>query len=310
MERKNNALVIGRFQIVGNHHADLLEQIVEYHYEKEKMNILNIGVGVANNVDANNVFSATECLSMIKPLAEKAAKKMNIPTRYRLIDDINDPPNYEMHVREIFGFDLGKERVTLFSSNPYTNQCFENHPGYQVIMITERVKQHSTDLRRLVMNGESIERFAPENVTRFVEEHDAKRRLEKAKYDNPSPTVDLVIKYKGKLVLIERAEPPYGFCLPGGHVEIGESCEEAAIREGKEETGLDVKLQGLIGVYSDPRRDPRSHKISVAYSAKGYGTLCAGSDAKRTILTTLEDLPLLVFDHEQILSDYEKIDDK
>ncbi len=307
METKNNALVIGRFQLVGNHHADLLEQIVEYHHEKEKMNVLNIGVGVANTIDMNNVFSATECLGMIKPLAEKAAKKMNIPTRYRLIDDINDPPNYERHVREIFGFDLRKERVTLFSSNQYTTQCFENYPGYTVVIADERIGQHSTDLRKLVLNGQSIDQYIPDQVSRFLEEHNAKKRLEKSKYDNPAPTVDLVIEYKGKIVLIERSEPPYGVCLPGGHVEVGESCENAAIREGKEETGLDIRIKKLIGVYSDPGRDPRSHKISVAYSAKGYGTLCAGSDAKRTILATLDGLPPLVFDHKQILSDYARI---
>ena len=82
---------------------------------------------------------------------------------------------------------------------------------------------------------------------------------------NPTPTVDIIIYAPGRgIVLVERKNPPLGWALPGGFVEYGESCEAAAVREAKEETGLDVVLTGLVGVYSDPARDPRGHTMASA----------------------------------------------
>ena len=79
---------------------------------------------------------------------------------------------------------------------------------------------------------------------------------------NPAPTVDIVILAAGLgIVLVERKNPPPGWALPGGFVDYGESCEAAAVREAREETGLDVVLTGLVGVYSDPARDPRGHTM-------------------------------------------------
>jgi 8-oxo-dGTP diphosphatase len=106
-------------------------------------------------------------------------------------------------------------------------------------------------------------------------------------------------------VLIERQKPPYGFALPGGFVEYGESLEEAAVREAKEETGLDVKLLGQFHSYSDPHRDPRQHNITTVFVARGAGTPQAASDAKSLAIFSPDDLPSpLAFDHAQILQDY------
>ncbi|RUM31448.1 MAG: NUDIX hydrolase [Aquifex sp.] len=112
-------------------------------------------------------------------------------------------------------------------------------------------------------------------------------------------------KFKG-IVLIERQYPPVGLALPGGFVEIGETVEEAAIREMKEETCLDVKLSKLLGVYSDPNRDPRAHVVSVVWIGDAQGEPKAGSDAKKVRVFKLEDIPLdeLVFDHKKILLDF------
>jgi len=106
-------------------------------------------------------------------------------------------------------------------------------------------------------------------------------------------------------VLIRRNNPPYQGCyaLPGGFVEIGETVEEAAIREAREETGLDINLLGLVGVYSDPARDPRGHVVSVAFLARGSGRLQSGSDARSAEVFPPEELTRLSFDHEQIISD-------
>ncbi len=119
----------------------------------------------------------------------------------------------------------------------------------------------------------------------------------------PLLTVDSIIIYKRKIVLVRRKNPPFKdqFALPGGFVEIGETVEKAAIRESNEETGLDIEIIKLIGVYSDPKRDPRGHTVSVCYLAKGSGNLKAGSDAKETGLFGLNEIPELAFDHNKII---------
>ncbi len=120
-------------------------------------------------------------------------------------------------------------------------------------------------------------------------------------------TADVVILYNGGVVLIKRKHEPFKahYALPGGFVEYGETVEEAAIREAKEETGLDVRLLRLVGVYSDPNRDPRGHTVTTAFLALGTGELKAGDDAKEVHVVPVEEalkLPL-AFDHERILRD-------
>ena len=125
----------------------------------------------------------------------------------------------------------------------------------------------------------------------------------------PLLTVDTIIEITNKLyrpiVLIERRYPPYGWALPGGFVDVGESLEQAAIREAKEETCLDISLKTLLGCYSDPSRDNRGHTASAVYIAESDGIPKAADDAKNLALFTLDELPeQLAFDHNQILDDY------
>lgn len=105
--------------------------------------------------------------------------------------------------------------------------------------------------------------------------------------------------------MIRRSNPPFeGFyALPGGFVEVGETVEEAAQREAKEETGLEIILLKLVGVYSKPDRDPRGHVVSISYLAEGRGELVAGSDARSAEVFDPEDLPPLAFDHATIIRD-------
>lgn len=121
----------------------------------------------------------------------------------------------------------------------------------------------------------------------------------------PLLTVDILIVQSGKLVLIQRRNPPFQgqWALPGGFVDVGETVEEAAVREANEETGLDVELQGLVGVFSDPDRDPRGHTVSICFAALGQGTPRASSDAQDVALFDLDDLPPLAFDHLQIINE-------
>lgn len=128
-------------------------------------------------------------------------------------------------------------------------------------------------------------------------------------FRNPLPTVDVVILLPGRgVVLVERANTPFGWALPGGFVDYGESCESAAVREAREETGLEVTLTGLVGVYSAPDRDPRHHTLSVVYSgmAEDPAALQAGDDAAAVRVWPLDALPELVFDHARILADYRR----
>ncbi len=125
-----------------------------------------------------------------------------------------------------------------------------------------------------------------------------------AEWKNPKVTVDIIIDVDVKVVLIERANEPYGWALPGGYVDYGESLEQAAVREAKEETGLDVTLTGQLGAYSDPARDPRQHNISVVFTATATGNPVGGDDAKQAILYEKDKFPELLFDHAKILNDY------
>ncbi len=126
------------------------------------------------------------------------------------------------------------------------------------------------------------------------------------RHRNPVPTVDLIIEYQDQgLVLIQRGKPPYGWALPGGFVEYGESLEAAALREAREETGLTVSLLGQFHTYSDPDRDPRQHTITTVFVARAAGRLQAGDDAHSLAVFTLEALPEpLAFDHGRILANY------
>jgi ADP-ribose pyrophosphatase YjhB (NUDIX family) len=125
------------------------------------------------------------------------------------------------------------------------------------------------------------------------------------KYRNPLLTVDIIIEIDRKIVLIQRANSPLGWALPGGFVDYGESLELSAIREAREETSLNIELVEQFHTYSDPRRDPRHHSISTVFIATAFGVPRASDDARSLGLFTRNTLPNpMVFDHGGIISDY------
>ena len=117
--------------------------------------------------------------------------------------------------------------------------------------------------------------------------------------------IELTDKPNRPIVLIERKNPPYGWAIPGGFMDVGERLETAAIREAKEEVCLDVTLKALLGMYSDPKRDDRSHTVTAVYVAEATGEPQAADDAKNLQIFDIDDLPTeLAFDHAQVLEDY------
>jgi 8-oxo-dGTP diphosphatase len=129
------------------------------------------------------------------------------------------------------------------------------------------------------------------------------------KLETPHLSADIIIELldhpSRPIVLIERKNPPHGWAIPGGFVDIGERIETGARREALEETGLAVKLIALLGLYSNPNRDPRFHTATAVYVAEAHGSPVAADDAKDFRVVSVDNLPEnLAFDHSLVLSDY------
>lgn len=127
----------------------------------------------------------------------------------------------------------------------------------------------------------------------------------------PLLTVDCVVEHDEKVLLIKRKNPPFAECwaLPGGFVEYLEKAEDAVIREVREEANVDITLEGLLGVYSEPGRDPRGHVVSICYVARSTGAAKGGSDAEEAKFFDLPEInyPELAFDHDKIIKDYVRL---
>jgi len=121
----------------------------------------------------------------------------------------------------------------------------------------------------------------------------------------PSVAVDGVLIKNGKILLIKRKNEPFKdkWALPGGFVEYGERVEDAVLREFQEEVGIKAKIKKLLGVYSEPDRDPRGHVISIVFLLEAEGEPKAGDDAADAKFFSLDNLPPLAFDHEKIIKD-------
>jgi 8-oxo-dGTP diphosphatase len=142
----------------------------------------------------------------------------------------------------------------------------------------------------------------------FVSEDSTTSYVAKKKaYRGPSPTVDVILERDGKVLLIERKNPPFGWALPGGFIDYGEAAENAAVREVLEEVQLEVELVRQLHTYSTPDRDPRQHTLTVVFVGKildPQANPMAADDAKECRFFARDDLPELAFDHAQVLEDY------
>ncbi len=145
-------------------------------------------------------------------------------------------------------------------------------------------------------------RIFNKNVTGYLE------YIQHKLCNGPFTTVDAIIELPEGIILIERLNPPFGWALPGGFVDYGESLEDAVKREAKEETNMDLMEPQQFHTYSSPKRDPRFHTIGTVFIAKAKGQPEAGDDAKGLKIVKYGDLLKLdyAFDHKQIIADYLK----
>ncbi len=168
--------------------------------------------------------------------------------------------------------------------------------------VLKHVKMNDTSLKEIIFclyDDKAFETF-DKQVGGYV------KHIQETLGNGPYVTVDIIIERPDGIILIERSNPPYGWTLPGGFLDYGESVEEAAVREAKEETGLDLKNLRQFRVYSDPERDPRFHTVSVVFIAQGLGEPQFGDDAKGLKVVKYAELTKLryAFDHNKVIKDY------
>lgn len=287
------ALFIGRFQPPHRGHIEVIKEI------SKKVDEVIIGIGSSNeHHTVDNPFTAKEREEMLNS-ALKIKNYTIVP-----IPDIHDYSRWVKHIEN-----LTPQFNIVYTGNKIVKDLFEA-AGYKVKEVKKKRYISSTAIRDMMVKDQNWQKYAPKEISDIIEKINGVGRVIKfnlTKYQNPLPTVDAIIETPSGLVLIERKNFPYGWAFPGGFVEYGESVEEAVRREAKEETGLDIELVHLLGVYSDPKRDPRRHVISTVFVAKSNGVPKAGDDAKNVKVFKDNRIPEeLAFDHNKILEDYLK----
>jgi 8-oxo-dGTP diphosphatase len=183
-------------------------------------------------------------------------------------------------------------------------QPFNKFVSHGFSCTTGTLPKSSREIKPTVLNleiaGTSISKFIRYNYHSLTAKIFAVARPQ-----TPPVAADCIIEVGNRIVLIERRYQPFGWALPGGFVEFGETVEQAAIREAREETSMEVELRALLGVYSRPDRDPRGQSITVVYVGTAPGVPRAADDAQNAVLFEPDRLPTpLAFDHAEILADY------
>lgn len=171
--------------------------------------------------------------------------------------------------------------------------------GQEVFRYIKETKNPTLKKIIFVLYSRDAFKIFEKNVIGYVD------YINKKLSQGPFITVDGIVEFEGGIVMIERSNPPFGWALPGGFVDYGESVEAAVVREVKEETNLDFVNVKQFKTYSNPDRDPRFHTVSVVFAGQGEGKLKADSDAKSAKVFKLDDLPeKIAFDHKRIVEDY------
>jgi len=297
----NRGIFIGRFQPFHNGHMAVVQEM-----EKAKdLEEIIIGIGTAQiGHTSYNPFTADEREDMI-------IKSLELEKPYQIIKipDINDYSKWVSYVES-----LCPDFNVVYSGNTITKKLFEDK-GYNVRGENVFEIISATEVRQLMVNKGNWQDYVPNGTVEVIEMVNGEKRLRElnSKYSNPGVTADVIIDYKSRgIVLIKRKFEPYKglWAIPGGFLDAGrETIEMTGVREAEEETNLVININdlNLLGVYSEPGRDPRGPTISVAYYTKvNEGTLKAKDDAKE--VKVFKNIPSrLAFDHNKILEDYFKI---
>lgn len=298
---KKTGLWIGRFQPYTKGHESGLNQIISSGIEK-----LIVGIGSAEEEwSAKNPMSYYEREKMISKYFSN--KAIGIDFEIHPIPDFGNTKKWTNFIlTNLPDFD------TVYSANPYVEICFkDNGKNFSRLEVNSNSIKASY-VRSLIANkNETWKNYVPNIVANYLEEIKLEERLEnlikKEEPRNPDLAVDGIVHYNGGIVLIERKNPPYGLAFPGGFVDRNiESCDDAIIREIKEEINLDVVSLKQFRLYSEPKRDPRGHIASMVYDVKAKGELKAKDDASKARVFSNEEIvnSKLAFDHGKIFQDY------
>ncbi|MFB6075898.1 MAG: nicotinamide-nucleotide adenylyltransferase [Candidatus Aenigmatarchaeota archaeon] len=287
----SRGLFVGRFQPFHRGHLSTIRRALD------EMDSLIIGIGSSEKAyTKTNPFTSEEREEMIRESIEGNYTIKRIP-------DINEYREWVEHVEKRVGdFD------TVYSGSVITIGLFRRE-GYNIVELDDK-KISGTEIRKMLTEDrKEWKKYVPSGTEKVLKDRFGRERvkylLKNYQKSDVTKTVDGIIEYNGKLVLIERGQKPFKneMAIPGGHVENGENMEKAVIREMREETGLDFEIEGVLGVYSDPKRDPRGNYITTVFYGRGEGELEAGDDASETHL--VDEIPnIMAFDHRKILKDY------
>ncbi len=307
--RKKIGLFIGRFQPFHNSHLECLRQIA-----KETESVI-IGVGSAQHSHTKeNPFNIDERQTMIElALRNRIENYVVIP-----IPDIGDYSRWVEHVKQLCPpFDIA------YTGNIIVRELFEKK-GYEVkepkTPDNPSMFASASDIRKMICDGKNWRNYVPPETYEVIQEIRGEDRIKELyKRDGclfPRTAADIIIEsynaektFRG-IVLIRRKYAPKGIAFPGGMQEYGESIEQTAMREAREETGLDVVALEPLEFRSNPNRDPRGHTNSMVFICKAYSRPKSGDDAKEVYILHPEKINKLksqmVFDHASIWESYLK----
>lgn len=291
------ALFIWRFQTPHLGHLDAKKQATAKWITE-----VIIWVGSANKeYTTDNPFTFEETKTMIHSTFGKDTSVHPIPDFW----DDNQWANYV--IENMPPFDC------VITGNPWVKKIFEAR-GIPTINLEIKTPIKASHIRKYlsVANKKEIMKVVTPKVVAYLDKIKAYERLKKiykVEFIKPSISVDGIIIKAGKIVIIERKNPPFGFALPWWFVDNGEDPMDALVREMKEELSVDVRIKKIFNVYGKPDRDPRQHVISIVYESEIiWGELKAWDDAKNLQLLdpSYVEQTLFAFDHKKILLDYLK----
>lgn len=295
-KKKEKGFFLGRFQPFHTGHYEAINCVLK------EVEVLVIGVGSSNKgYTKENPYTFEERKKMIERSLNEGEKCEILGIR-----DFNNIKEWTKYVKTVVD-----QKWVVYTGNPITRKLFEKEK-YTVRSIKHKNSLSGRALREMMYTGDEWKKHVPKGTLETLLEIKGVERLREitnTRFESPVLAVDTIIEVEEGVILVKRAKEPFKdkYAIPGGHVEGNETVEGAAVREAKEETGLDIEIKKILGVYSEPRRDPRGHYVSVVYICKKLGgELRAASDAKEAKIFSIESLPELGFDHKKIFEDYKK----